>query len=262
MFLFFSKLFPALLNPIGLSCLLLVLAVMTFWKRPRVAAGAVGAALGILLLGSNFWVSKAFVQGLESQYRPATAYPRASAIVILGGATHPPLKPRVWPELNEAGDRILYTARLYREGAASKVIITGGRISWKEGTNSSEAQDIETLLTFMGVPKSAMLLDRTSLNTHENAVNVKRIMVKESLNEPVLLVTSAIHMPRSMAIFKKEGILAIAAPTDYLAEEEDTPLTLQEITLKLLPDVEAIFQTNAALKEYVGLLTYRLKGWA
>jgi uncharacterized SAM-binding protein YcdF (DUF218 family) len=262
MFLFLSKLLPIFLYPMGLSCLLLVAAIALFWKRPRIAAGLVGAALGVLFFSSNAWVARILVRGLESQYRPVATYPKVAAIVILGGATRAPIAPRVWPEVVEAGDRVLYAARLYKEGYAPKLILTGGRITWKDSTGNSEAEDIKTLLKFMGIPSTAMVLERTSLNTHENAVNVKVILAQEKLNGPILLVTSAIHMPRSMAIFKKERIEAIAAPTDYLFDESTEPLELAELVLKLLPDAEAMFQSTMALKEYVGMMVYRLKGWA
>jgi uncharacterized SAM-binding protein YcdF (DUF218 family) len=261
MFLFLSKLLPLFLYPVGLSCVLLVVAIATFWKRPQIAAIAMATALGILLFSSNAWVAEALMRSLESQYRPATTYPKVAAIVILGGATRPPVAPRVWPEVLEGGDRILYAARLYREGYAPKLILTGGRIDWKEGTNASEAQDIATLLEFMDIPASAMLLERTSLNTHENAVNVKAILAQEKLQGPILLVTSAFHMPRSMAIFKKEGMAAIAAPTDYLFGET-TPISgISSFLLKLFPDAEAMHQTTIALKEYIGMAVYWLKGW-
>lgn len=261
MFLFLSKLLPLFLYPAGLSCALLVGAIATFWRRPRVSAGLLGTALGLMIFSSNGWVAETLVRSLESQYRPATDYPKVAAIVILGGATRPPSAPRVWPEVLEGGDRVLYGARLYKEGYAPKLILTGGRIAWKESTNASEAQDLETLLEFMGIPAAAMILERTSLNTHENAVNVKAILAQEKLDGPILLVTSAFHMPRSMAIFKKEGMMAIAAPTDYLFDESTQSQSFADVLLKGLPDAEATHQTTIALKEYVGMVVYRLKGW-
>jgi uncharacterized SAM-binding protein YcdF (DUF218 family) len=261
MFLFLSKLLPLFLYPAGLSCLLLVVAIATFWKRPHVATVSMAVALGVLLFSSNAWVAEALLRSLESQYRPAAVYPKVSAIVILGGSTRPPTAPRVWPEVLEGGDRILYAARLYKEGYAPKLILTGGRITWREGTNASEAQDIETLLKFMGIPPSAMLLERTSLNTHENAINVKAILAQENLDGPILLVTSAFHMPRSMAIFKKEGMDAIAAPTDYLFDDSSSIQGIQGFLLKLMPDAEAMYQATVALKEYMGMVVYWLKGW-
>jgi uncharacterized SAM-binding protein YcdF (DUF218 family) len=263
MFLFLSKLLPMFLYPMGLSCLLLVVAIFTFWKHPRTAAIAMGTALGILLFSSNTWVSEALQRSLESQYRPLTVFPKADAIVILGGATRSPSPPRVWPEVLEAGDRVLYGAKLYREGRAPKVILSGGRIDWKDNAaNIGEAQDMRTLLIFMGIPESAMLLDSTSLNTYQNAVNVKAILKQERITGPLLLVTSAKHMPRSMAIFKKLGLNAIAAPTDYLLDDSNLSKGSNNFLLKLLPDAEALYQTTVTLKEYVGLLVYRLKGWA
>ena len=261
MFLFLSKLLPLFVYPAGLSCLLLMVAIATFWKHPRIAAASMGAALGVILFSSNAWVAAALARGLESQYRPAATYPKVAAIVILGGAVRSATAPRVWPELLESGDRILYAARLYKEGYAPKLILTGGRINWKKEAAPSEAQDIETLLEFMGIPKSAMLLERTSLNTHENAVNVKAILTQEKLEGPILLVTSALHMPRSMAIFKKEGIEAIAAPTDYLVDESTSDQGIPDFLIKLLPDAEALYHTTIALREYVGMLVYWLKGW-
>jgi uncharacterized SAM-binding protein YcdF (DUF218 family) len=265
MFFFLSKLLPLFIYPAGLSCLLLMVAIATFWKQPRIAAGAMGAALGVILFSGNAWVAAALVRGLESQYRPAATYPKVAAIVILGGATRPPAAPRVWPELLEGGDRILYAARLYKEGYAPKLILTGGRNTWKVDTGNSngnsEAQDIEALLEFMGIPKAAMLLERTSLNTHENAVNVKAILTQEKLEGPILLVTSALHMPRSMAIFKKEGIAAIAAPTDYLVDESTSAQGIPDFLIKLLPDAEELYHTTIALREYVGMMVYWLKGW-
>lgn len=259
--MFLSKLLPLFLYPAGLSCVLLIIAVFTFWKWPRIAAGTMGTALGILLFSSNQWVSEGLIKGLESQYAPLTTVPKAAAIVLLGGSTRPPVPPRIWPEVSEAGDRILYAAWLYREGSAPKIVVSGGRISWG-GSAPPEAQDMKILLEFMGVPAAALWLDPTSLTTYENAVNTKAILTKASIDDPVLLVTSALHMPRSMAIFKKQGIPAIAAPTDYLIEDARADQGAADFLLQLLPSAEAMQQTTAALKEYIGLWVYRLRGWA
>ncbi|MGB8698682.1 MAG: YdcF family protein [Thermosynechococcaceae cyanobacterium] len=261
MFLFLSKLLPLFLYPIGLSSLLLAIAMIVFWKRPRIAAGLMGTALGVLLFSSNIWVAQFLVQGLELQYRPVDPLPKAAAIVVLGGSTRPPIPPRTWPEVNEGGDRVLYGARLYRAGKAPQVILSGGRIAW-EGSNPPEAQDMKTMMIFMGVPEQALRLDSTSLNTYQNAVNVKQILTQAHIDGPILLVTSAIHMPRSMAIFKKQGIQAIAAPTDYLFDEESSTEGVLDFILQVVPDAEALFRTTIALKEYVGMWVYRLQGWA
>ena len=77
------------------------------------------------------------------------------------------------------------------------------------------------ILQALGVPSSAILQDPTSLNTYQNAVNVRKIIQERGIRR-VLLVTSAMHMPRSLLIFKKLGIDAIATPTDFLSSQQDS----------------------------------------
>ena len=82
--------------------------------------------------------------------------------------------------------------------------------------------------------------------------------------QKILLVTSAMHMPRSLRIFQKLGVDAAPAPTDFLVtqqELEEYTGSLQAILLNLTPDSERLLQTTRALKEYIGLVIYRLRGW-
>ncbi|MGJ3247856.1 MAG: YdcF family protein [Elainellaceae cyanobacterium] len=262
MFLFLSKLLPIFVYPLGLGCLLLIVGLLSLWKRPQLTAACMGLALLLLLVASNSWVSTWLVQSLEWQHLPPDEYPQAEAIVVLGGAIKPQSPPRPWVDVAESGDRPLHAARLYLQGKAPLMILSGGRIDWKDG-GPSESMDMATLVEAMGVPSSAILQDPTSLNTHENAVNVKEILEERGI-ERVLLVTSAIHMPRSLRIFQKQGIEAIAAPTDFLVTEgsyQEFQSTLEGRILNLLPDADNLSATTRALKEYIGLVVYRLRGW-
>lgn len=262
MFLYLSKLLPLFLYPLGLACLLMVVALVTLWKQPRRAAGAIALALVVLLVGSNGWVSRSLVRSLESQNIPQAELPNASAIVVLGGATKPAFPPRPGVDLSDEGDRILYGAQLYQQHKAPLIIVSGGRIDW-QGSGPPEAADMAVILRQVGVPASAIIQESSSLNTYQNAVNVKKILEERGIRQ-VLLVTSAMHMPRSLLIFKRQGIAAIAAPTDFLVSDND----LQELQrspqarlLNILPDTDRLYQSTRALKEYVGLIVYRLRGW-
>ena len=260
---FLSKLLPLLIYPLGLSCLLMALGLFWLWKHPKRAMWAIASALFILYFSSNTLVSDKLVSSLEWRYLPPDPMPSADAIVVLGGSTAPALEPRPWVELSERGDRILYGARLYNQGKAPKLILSGGRVTWRGGSGGSEAADMKTLAMAMNVPTDDILLEETSLNTRENAVNVKALMAKQNISS-VLLVTSAMHMPRSVAIFKKLGIKVIPAPTDYLVTKEsyeNVNQTLEGRILSLFPDITAISQFTWAMKEYVGFLFYRLRGW-
>jgi uncharacterized SAM-binding protein YcdF (DUF218 family) len=219
-------------------------------------------ALIILLVSSNGWVSNSLVQSLEWQHIPKGILPTADAIVVLGGATKSAFPPRPGVDLSEEGDRIFYGAQLYREGKAPFVIASGGRIAWR-GSGSPESADMAEILKTLGVPDSAILQDPTSLNTYQNAVNVKKILTEREFRR-VLLVTSAMHMPRSLRIFQRQGIEAIPAPTDFLVTQhnlDELSNSSQSTVLTLIPDTNHLDMTTRALKEYLGTLIYRLRGW-
>lgn len=262
MFLYLSKLLPLFFYPLGLACVLMVLALVTLWKRPRWAAAAITLALIVLLVGSNGWVSQRIVRSLEWQNIPPAELPNAEAIVVLGGTTKPALPPRPSVDLTEEADRILYAAQLYQQKKAPLVILTGGRIDW-QGRGPSESADMAAVITQFGVPLSAIIQEPAARNTYENAVNVRKILDERGILR-VLLVTSAMHMPRSLLIFKRQGIAAIPAPTDFLVttdELQQPQSSPQAALLNLLPDAGKLHEFTRALKEYVGLVVYRLRGW-
>lgn len=264
---FLSKLLPLFVYPLGLSSLLMALALLWLWRKPKRAMGTLALALFIIFFSSNPLVSNQLVSTLEWRYLPLEPTPTADAIVVLGGATEPALAPRPWVEVSERGDRILYGARLYNQKRAPKLILSGGRVTWRGGDGPSEAPseaaDMKVLAMAMNVPESAIILEGDSLNTRQNAVNVQKILQAQSIDS-VLLVTSALHMPRAVAIFKKLGINVLPAPTDYLVPTEiyqSVNSTFQGRILSYLPDSGAIDRFTDALKEYVGFAIYRLKGW-
>jgi uncharacterized SAM-binding protein YcdF (DUF218 family) len=262
MFLFLSKLLPLFLYPLGLTCVLLLVSLVLLWRKSRWVAVPIVLSLVVLLTSSNAWVSDWLVRSLETQHIASGELPKADAIVVLGGCTRPAMPPRPWVDVSEEGDRVLYGAKLFRDGKAPKVILSGGRIDWF-GAGPAESADMAELVKAMGVPETAILQDPTSLNTRENAVNVKQIMAGNNIKK-ILLVTSAMHMPRSLSIFQKLGIDAIPAPTDYLTSERDRQefgSSAQATTLSALPETERLRNATRAMKEYVGIFVYWLRGW-
>ncbi|MGC1395057.1 MAG: YdcF family protein, partial [Coleofasciculaceae cyanobacterium] len=216
----------------------------------------------VLLLSSNSWVANSLVQSLEWQQIPQGALPTADAIVVLGGATRSKFPPRPSVDLSEAGDRVLYGAQLYRQGKAPLIIASGGRINWRGG-GSAESADMAEIMRTLGVPDSAILQDPTSFNTYQNAVNVQQILKKQGIRK-ILLVTSAMHMPRSLAIFQRLGIDTVAAPTDFLVTRQELAepnSSIEASLLNIVPDAFRLEMTTRALKEYLGTLIYRLRGW-
>jgi uncharacterized SAM-binding protein YcdF (DUF218 family) len=157
-------------------------------------------------------------------------------------------------DLENASDRVLHAARLYRAGKAPRVITSGGAIPFLGGV-TPESEAISELLQEWGVPESAILLETRSRNTYENAVETKKILENANL-DTVLLVTSALHMRRALATFRTNGVNAIPAPTDIEA------VNRQERTIiDWLPNAGALETTTRVLKEYLGFTVYRFRGW-
>ena len=71
-----------------------------------------------------------------------------------------------------------------------------------------------------------------------------------------LLVTSATHMPRAIASFRKSGLDVAPWPADVRGGYPPTSV------FDFLPDANALEMTTAAIKEWLGLAVYRLRGWA
>jgi uncharacterized SAM-binding protein YcdF (DUF218 family) len=120
------------------------------------------------------------------------------------------------------------------------------------------------ILVMMGVPRKSILLESGSRNTYENAIETRALLEQLEAGH-VILVTSALHMPRAYRVFTHAGLDVTPAPADYLGSEEDWHhYTQADPTIQLynlLPKAENLHRTTRAMKEYVGLLMYRLHGW-
>lgn len=264
MFLYLSKLLPLLLYPLGLAVVLLVVGWL--WRRrPRLLSVALLGAMAILVLGGNRCVAYSLVRSLEWRYQPPADLPEVGAIVVLGGSTRQAADPRPLVEVNETGDRLLYAAYLYHQGAADHILLTGGTIEWLSPDETRpEAEDMAAVMEMLGVPREALWLEPQSRNTYENAL-FSRPILDEAGVERILLVTSAMHMPRSAAIFEKQGIEVIPAPADYIVSELDWRYLWQAglaaQTLNLIPSAENLHYTTLVMKEYIGIVVYWLQGW-
>ena len=262
MFLFLSKFLPVFIYPLGLAIILLVAALL-LRGAPRWARIFLLASLGILLAASNAWAPAMLTRSLEWQYLPLENYPKTEVIVVLGGSTASAQYPRQIVEISGGGNRLLYAARLYHKGVAPHLLLTGGTIDWMN-ENEPPAQDMAKVLGMLGIPEEALWIESESRNTYENALFSQKVLAKKNIDR-IILVTSAMHMPRAVALFEKQGFDVIPAPADYNMTQVgwdrlwDRNLTTQ--LFNLLPSVANLSSTTSALKEYIGILVYSLRGW-
>jgi uncharacterized SAM-binding protein YcdF (DUF218 family) len=262
MFVLLSKLLPPFVYPLGLACLLILLA-LALHRRLGWQRAVLILALLVLWVGGNRWVAMGLARSLESRYPAPEPLPEAEAMVVLGGGTEPPQFPRPMTEINSAGDRVLYAAWLYQRGKAPVILVSGGLLDWTL-LRSTPAEDMRALMEFMGVPPEAIWLQPESRNTYEDALYSARILKEKGIGR-ILLVTSAWHMPRSVELFQAQGLEVIPAPVDFSVTEADweelTGPDLRAVILGLLPSADSLGLTTRMLKEYIGMLVYDMRGY-
>lgn len=258
MFVLIVKTLTPLVSPLGLSALLWLAALILYLRGFQGLGRACGiAGIATILLFSNPIVADAFIRSLERDYeaREPHHYPTAEAIVVLGGVTQTHVPPRAGPEVGRGFDRLQVGVRLLKARRAPLLILSGGSLSALSGSEVPEADRLRSFALEYGVDDRSMLLERASRNTHENALFTGQLLRARGI-ERIILVTSASHMRRAEAAFQTLALEIIPAPTDFQAVPK--PMGIQ----RLLPDAVALLRSTMATKEYLGLMFYKLVGWA
>jgi uncharacterized SAM-binding protein YcdF (DUF218 family) len=260
-----SKLLPLGLYPLGLGLLLLLTREAA---GPRQWARRLGwGGLGLIWLFAMPFTSRQLIWGLEEQsvaLMPAVL-PAAVGVVVLGGGLRPALPPRRAVEVGEAGDRLLTGVRLLRQGKAGLLVTSGGRVHFTGGAPPPpEAHWARDLAVELGVAPRQILLLGEARTTAEEARDLQTLARRQGWRR-VLLVTSASHMPRALATFRRRsGVEVVAVPADFQLPQRrlyGSP-TAASLVLSLAPDAEALYLSSVMLKEHLGLLVYRLRGWS
>lgn len=237
----------------ALALLVCSLLLMFAREQKRLQAGA-GIVLALLFALFSFSpLPAALMRTLERRFPafdPEAAQVPPSAIVILGGgAGRAAIQGRPHELLNDAADRLRHGAELARLYTGSQVYVLGGEAFELPG-GAPEADVMNRVLVEFGVDPARIVREGDSRTTAENARALAAL--PETTDGAVLLVTSAFHMPRSMAAFRAACINVIAAPTDWRAPDHTAPLASSASQSLAMADI--------ALKEALGLAAYRLTG--
>ncbi|MDD4553507.1 MAG: YdcF family protein [Bacteroidales bacterium] len=242
-----------LVMPVGITIIGLILAglLIALKKRKAGLICLVTAVVWLWMWSTPVWSD--FVRSkLESAYpyRSPGAYPRADAIVVLGGGIRGfagPDFPHI--DLNRAADREFFAAQLFRAHKSARIILSGGADPLHR--TGVAASGMKIFLINLGIPSANILLETRSRNTAENRDEVSKMM-QELKGRKILLVTSALHMKRSVLLFSNTGLLIIPAPSDF--EVVPAPASIY----RLLPDAEALENSSRACREIIGISLYHL----
>lgn len=235
-------------------CALLVTATRgaRWTRRLLLVATVFYAAAGVYAIPS------VLKQLLIIGYRPLSAadVPAGrTAVVLLGSGTHlsRDWDGRVFPVVDKIGaSRVAEAARVYHLLHPDFVISSGGLIevtenSWPSGQSMADA------LVTLGVPRERILVEDRSETTHREAVIVREMLASRPVDH-IVLVTSAVHMRRSVGTFLAEGLQTIPA-----IARETSPFS--RWWQKLIPTDKGLEESGMVAHELSGLVVYRLRGW-
>jgi uncharacterized SAM-binding protein YcdF (DUF218 family) len=253
MFFILSKLLVFIISPLVWIVTLLLLSFFTGY--PNRKKKYLGWAIVFTLFFSNAFVFDEFARVWET---PATRYEdlqHYEAGIVLGGMS-------VYNQSIDRAqffrgvDRLIQAVELYKRGIIKKIIFTGGsgRLLHPE---MQEGNYINRYLLYMGVPEKDFLIEGESQNTRENAVFTKQLLETKQVKGDLLLITSAIHMRRSLGCFNKVGINATPYSTDCYSGPRKF-----EFDHVFIPEPSVLYNWTTLLHEVVGYITYKLAGYA
>ncbi|MCB1173278.1 MAG: YdcF family protein [Leptospiraceae bacterium] len=256
MFFILSKIFAGLLFPLPLILVSLLIGLV-FYRR-RWARGWLALVCLVLYSLALYPVSGFLIGRLEKRYPPLSVNEpvQADAVVMLGGMINPMITSIDGePEFVDAVDRLFLAQKLVAAGKAPLLIITGGSgLLQQKGVR--EGSLLAEFLAQRGWLAPAQILsEKESRNTYENAVFTTR-MARERGIKKIILVTSAFHMPRSVLCFEAQGLQVIPAPADYYFTGSKN-LVVEAV----FPAAAALRISTIAIKEYIGLVAYKISGY-
>ncbi len=239
------KFFYSWLLPPACFVVALVWLGWRLWRRSRRLAGVAWTVALLLYAASISPVSDYLLRNLEYRVAPA-AVAGADGIVVLGGGTTKdvPMPPGWSGQVADAAGQRLMAAFVLHRQTGLPLLVSGGEVFAEYGREAVIMRDI--LVSFGVAPEKVILEDR-SLNTTENARFTAPILRERGWRRP-LLVTSAFHMPRSVAEFERAGVTVAPYPAGFY-----TSRRYHGTLLDVVPSGSALRGTSIALKEYLGL---------
>lgn len=252
MFFILSKILLFLLNPFYW----IVFCLLLFWKikRPILRKRFLFTAIVIFILFSNYWLYNICVRAWQPKAAPIVHTNHYSLGIVLGGMTRSDKHGHSF--FAATSDRFIQTCKLYHTKVIDKILISGGDGSLLQN-KPKEANFLYKEFPQLGVPDSILLVEKFSKNTYESAIEAKRLVDSLQIKGPYLLITSAIHMKRSIATFKKAGLNVIEHPACF--DAVDSKMSWDSYCV---PKIQVLGEWSYILKEIVGYYVYKITGKA
>lgn len=256
MFFTASKIFEFLFAPLNLAILLVAIGALLLYTTFSNLGRRLSLMGGLMLLLMAFSpIGGIIAIPLETRFLlPPENSPAPDGIIVLGGAIDEKLSEKIGRPvlIDSAAERLTTLITLKSRYPSARIIFTGGSAALKSSIYT-EADSVKQFWNNLGVDTKAIIFENRSRNTFENALFTNEI-IKPKPNEHWLLVTSAMHMPRAIGVFRKIGFPVIAYPVDYRTEGKLSILSQPRFATR------TIGVTQFAVHEWIGLLIYWLTG--
>lgn len=255
MFFVLSKVLFFLIQPI--NWIVWPLIYTLFGKNEKWRKKTLIVSLSAGLFFSNHFIFNQFVKLWEVDTITTSDIKEPYDIgILLGGYSNFFVKPDAdRHNFNERGTRFFQAYELYMKGKFKKFLLTGGSGLMFE-TEKSEAILTRELLLRLGVPDVDIIVEPASRNTFENALFTQEILEEKYSKANLLLITSAWHMRRSIGCFDRVDLKYTPFSVDFAGEENRfVPSSL------LIPNSETIWRWEILMKEMIGYMAYRARGY-
>jgi uncharacterized SAM-binding protein YcdF (DUF218 family) len=254
MFFFLSKTLNYLTMPLVIIVLCFLLSAFlkkTNWKKWLFRIG-----LALLLFCTNEFIANEIINWWEL---PATPFNKIEKTydwgILLTGVAKSKVEPRDRVHFSRGADRVTHTVQLYKLGLIKKILVSGGNGRLQD-IELQEADELANAIILMGVPAEDIVTEIKSRNTHESAVEVKKILNDTIKAEQCLLITSAFHMRRSKACFAKVGLTLETFSADIQSQKRQFTFDVL-----FLPKLDALIVWHIIMKEWTGMTAYWLAGY-
>lgn len=254
MFFILSKTLNILVLPLTMVVVFFVLSVIIKkqpWKKRFFWAGFI-----LLLFFSNHFISNSIMRVWEIKTKAFNEMRSYEMGIVLTGTTQSFLKPDDRVYFQRGADRVTHTIQLYKLGLIKKILISGGTGRLLEA-DEPEANKFQRVMIMAGINEQDIIIENKTRNTYESAVAVKKII--DSLQYKAadcLLITSAFHMRRSLACYRKAGLNVESFTTDFYAEHGQFFLASL-----FVPSLQGFIIWEKLLKEWTGFVAYKLAGY-
>lgn len=242
-----KKVISAFLLPIPMIFLLLIAGFTIQKKWPKLAFVCKSSAVILLLFFSYGPTSDMLIKGLEDKY-PVYQNQPAKFISVLGSGHNSEARFSAQEQLSNPGRaRLLEGIRIYKQLSGSKMIFSG----FGGSDPMAHSQIMKQAAISLGVNEQDIITFSEPKDTHQEALVIKGFVA----DQPLILVTSASHLPRATALFEKQGVKVIPAPADFTIKQiRQTGFSNYKF------EAENILKSERAIHEYLGILYSKLTG--